>query len=137
MLAFSVLAVLVGMYEVAAYGNPLHQPTKPVSGTSLVGPWHQVSGMPNVTMTAEVYTDSIQIAMKTGSTTGIFWLGTFDEDQVPTGKINSLPDQDALANDIFASNETIKTFIYQDGILSFDFSIMGVHSTVRMTRGAK
>lgn len=124
-----------------AQGSTYTKPAIPPKPVSLVGNWKQTKGMPGVTMTAEVSGDSIQINMRfdRDDMTGIFWMGSFDaSDQTATKfTVTSLPDPDArkaLAGSLFGSSEKTKKFHYDDGDLSFEFSMMGVESTVHMTR---
>lgn len=113
-------------------------PAKPVS---LVGNWHQTKGMPGVTMTAEISGDSIQINMHfdRDNIGGIFWMGSFDtSDKTGSFTVTSIPDPDAqkvLAGSMLASSEKTKKFTYKDGDLSYEFSMMGVESTVHLSRG--
>ena len=102
---------------------------------NLIGHWSETSGPDGVKFTADIYADSIQINSQYGTAGGIFWLGSFEPSGVGVvGTVSSLADQDALANQIFASNETVKVFTYTNGELTFDYSIMGVHSTIHMSR---
>lgn len=125
-----------------AQGSTYTKPAIPAKPVSLVGNWHQTKGMPGVTMTAEVSGDGIQINMHfdRDDMTGIFWMGSFDTSDKTAQKFNvtSLPDPDArkaLAGSLFGSSEKTKKFNYDNGDLSFEFSMMGVESTVHMTRG--
>jgi hypothetical protein len=124
----------------STYTKPI--PNKPVS---LVGTWHQSKGMPGVTMTAEVSGDGIQINMHfdRDNMGGVFWMGSFDTSD-KTGQtftVTSMPDPDAkkaLKDSLFGdSAEKTKDFKYDNGDLSFEFSMMGVESTVHLSRGAK
>lgn len=119
-------------------GNAI-DPTSRPHLYDLSGHWTQVKGFNGVTMVADITDDSIQINMTMGNETSIFWLGSFDVgygDNPATKPIEtvSLPDQDALHESIFGSSETTKTFSFDGEYLSFDFSMMGLHSTVELTR---
>lgn len=139
-----VIAALVigcGSTSTSTPDDSVYVPTPSATLVNLAGHWTQVKGFNGVTMVADIYTDSIQINMTMGNMTSIFWLGSFnvgygDNPQTKPIETNSLPDPDAVHESIFGSSEKIKTFSYDDGILSFDFSMMGVHSTVELTRSA-
>lgn len=147
---YALLAILTsgGIYFAvsAADANKAtaSQHTKAISAkpASLVGAWHQTKGMPGVTMTAEVSGDGIQVNMHfdRDNIGGVFWMGSFDTSD-KTGQsftITSLPDPDAkkvLKGSLFGSSETTKKFTYNNGDLSYEFSMMGVESTVHLSRG--
>lgn len=104
---------------------------------SLEGNWHQINAEDTgVYMTAEVTKSSIQIHMKARESTGIYWIGTFNSDQDLSKKIEivSNADQDALSQSIFGSQDKTKTFTYENGKLSYQFSIMGMESTVKLSK---
>jgi hypothetical protein len=95
-------------------------------------------------MKAEISGDSIQVNMeidgRDGNTGGVFWMGSFDtsDKRSQTFTVTSMPDPDAkkaLQNSLFGSSEGTKKFTYDNGDLSFEFSMMGAESTVHMTRG--
>lgn len=137
-LVFSVVLLLVGGLTYFAVDSADATDNKTNNPSSLIGNWHQTNGQDTGTgFTAEISAGGIQInyPMRDGSG-GIFWLGTFDGTHVAEGSfvIKSLPDQDALANDILASTEKIKSFTYKNGDMSFDFSVMKVHTTVHMSK---
>lgn len=106
--------------------------------SSLIGDWHQTNGSETGTgFTAEISAGGIQINYPTrDGSGGIFWLGTFDGTKKSAGsfKVQSKPDPDGMANNLLASNEKIKTFSYKDGVISFDFSILKMHTTIHMTK---
>lgn len=133
----TVLALVVGglTYYTVHSADATSKNTNP---SSLIGGWHQVFG--NSTgggFTMDISAGAIQIdyPVRDGSG-GTFWMGTFDGTRKPAGKfvVKSLPDQDALKNDLLASNEKIKNFTYTDGVITFDFSVLKVHSVVRMVK---
>lgn len=103
---------------------------------SLVGDWHQIgTGIPSTTMTATITEGAIQITLSMGDTSGIYWLGTFTDWNTSNSFTTiSLGDQDAMALDIFASVDTVKTFTYENGDLSYEFSILGNTTTVHLSK---
>lgn len=111
--------------------------TKPVN---LIGTWTQSSGMPGTTMTA-VITDgkiSIDVEMQ-NNVSGLYWSGSFDT-SVRTGSqfsVDSTADQTEMSGEMFASQDGSKIFVYNNGDLSFHFSIMGMNSVVHLTRSSQ
>jgi hypothetical protein len=138
LIVFAVLVALVAAFDIAAYFTTSSATPSPapvgISAKSLTGHWVESSGPNGVKFTADVTADSIQIWSQYGTSGGIFWMGSFKPADGVVGTISSLGDQDAMASQIFASNETVKVFNYTNDDLSFDYSIMGVHSTIHMSR---
>jgi hypothetical protein len=115
---------------------------KPDRPILLDGQWHQVSGMDGVEMSATIYGNSIQVDMKLGNQHGIFWMGSFDTSDKHTQSfsVDSIPDSDAkkaVHNSLYGTSEGHKVFNYDAGDLSFEFSMMGVESTIHLSRGDK
>jgi hypothetical protein len=150
LLLYVLLATLTagGIFFATAAGGDTTAPpstyTKPIphKPVSLVGTWKQTKGMPGVTMTAEVSGDGIQINMHfdRDNIGGVYWMGSFDtsDKTAQTFTVTSLPDPDAqkaLAGSMFGSSEKTKKFHYDNGDLTFEFSMMGAESTVHMARG--
>lgn len=103
---------------------------------NFIGKWHQVDGNPDAVMTAEITYGAIQINVHLDGSDNVYWLGTFDTDMTDIQRFTmvSVGDQDAMANKIFASQDPTKTFTYSDGILSFDFTMLGSKTTVRLSK---
>jgi hypothetical protein len=103
---------------------------------NFIGTWHQIDGDPSAVMTAEISFGAIQINLKTRDSSNVYWLGTFDTDMTDVKAFTMISngDQDAMANMIFASQDSTKKFTYRDGVLSFDFSILGTTTTVHLTK---
>ena len=145
---YAAIAVLAGGGVYAAVANADASPKKSHTVTveskpvSLVGDWHQTKGMPGVTMRAAISGDSIQVNLKfdRDNMGGIFWMGSFDtsDQRSQSFTVTSLVDPDGqkvLDSSLFATSEHKKKFTYKDGDLSFEFSMMGVESTVHLARG--
>lgn len=104
---------------------------------SMTGKWHQDEPTSTgITMEATIDVTTIQIDMITRDSSSIYWLGTFDSDQdlSTSFEVVSVGDQDAMSRSIFGSQSSRKTFAYNDGELSYSFSIMGTTSTIRLTK---
>jgi len=112
-------------------------PTTSQNQSSLAGTWKQIpDGMSGITMTAVVSVDSIQINIFMNGTSGIYWLGSFDP-KIIAGSTLSQGDSDAMDLDIFASQDKTKLFAYTNGLLSYQFSMLGTTSTVYLSREAQ
>jgi hypothetical protein len=133
-----VLAVLLGLFVAIVESGPAAHGSTAVqlNPTVLSGEWHQSNPPDGVSVTAEISSDSIQIMVKMDGTEGIYWLGSFDP-KIIAGTIESQGDSDAMALEIFASQESVKTFTYKDGTLSFQFSMLGISQTIQLTRGVQ
>ena len=107
------------------------------AAVSLEGHWHQTqSDMPNVIMDADISNGSILIRMDWVSHgSGVYWAGTFDSTYSGSHQVSSV-DSDLLSGSIFASRDDSKEFTYQDGELSYYFTMLGRTTTVRLAKGA-
>ncbi|QAY17165.1 hypothetical protein SEA_MADAMATO_47 [Streptomyces phage Madamato] len=117
---------------------------KPPQVSTLVGDWEQSNTEETgVRMSASVNSDdSIQIRMLSRDSSGIYWMGSFQiSDKSPDDafKIESKADPDAqkwMRESIFGSQDTTKIFAYKNGEISYDFTMMGVTSTVRLVKSS-
>jgi hypothetical protein len=97
--------------------------------------------MSGTTMTA-IITDgkiSIDIDLVGQNTTGLYWSGSFDT-RVRTNSvfnINSTGDRALMDAKLFASQDANKIFSYKNGDLSFQFSMLGMTSTVHLSRSSE
>jgi hypothetical protein len=132
----AICVVLLGVF-IVLYGFVDNGSAESKNPVSLIGEWHQTdSGIPDIYMTATIDADSIQINMKMKDAAGVYWLGTFnvDEDLSKPVKIVSQADADGMAMSIFSSTDKTKTFFYENGDLSYKFSIMGITTTVHLSK---
>jgi len=131
-LAFSPL----GLGGVKAGASPEKTSDDKPKTMNFIGKWHQIEGNPNALMTAEITYGAIQINMRLDGSDNVYWLGTFDTDMTDIQHFTmiSVGDQDAMANKIFASQDPTKTFTYSGGVLSFDFTMLGSTTTVRLSK---
>lgn len=132
----SALAAFLAFFALGL-SNAEASPSRPVQ---LIGTWNQTSGMPGTTMTAVVSPEKIEIfvVMVGQNTSGLYWSGTLDTivRMGPEFTLNSTGDTKLMATKLFASQDGSKTFTYKDGELSFQFSMLGVTSTVHLTRSS-
>lgn len=105
--------------------------------TSLIGEWRQTSGgIDGVLMTASVSPGSIQINMESRDSSSIYWLGTFDTDKNPNTsfKTESIGDSDAMSMSIFGSQDKTKLFSYENGKISYKFTMLKTTTTVYLAK---
>jgi hypothetical protein len=90
-------------------------------------------------MTATIDSGNIHIDLSTGDTSGIYWIGTFPVEKILSDgfTVTSAGDTQAMESDLFASQDSTKTFTYKNGVLSFQFSILGTTRTVHLQRSAE
>lgn len=109
-----------------------------VGPVDVSGNWHQTkSGIPGAVMDAHISDGKIRIDVTmSGSTNGMYWQGTFDTatEVVKKFSVTSIGDTSAMADSMYASQDSAKTFTYDNGDLSFPYSIMGVSTVVHLTR---
>lgn len=139
-----ILALLAAVVSIFALASCVH--THGASGnknpTTLVGEWRQITSNPNGWFTASISGESIQVDLHGRDSSSIFWMGSFDTSHQPTGKFEvvSLPDPDArytMDHSLMASNESKKTFTYDNGEISFEFSALGSSTIVHMHKTSK
>lgn len=143
-LVFAILASFVGLYDVVnGIGSPHGVSSAAAasnistSSNSLQGEYHQVqSGLPKAVMAATISDNKIEITLTMQDTTGLFWEGTFDTNSVTSQpfKMTSYGDLKLLDASLYGSSEKTKEFFYDYGDLSFQFSIMGVSTTVHLSK---
>lgn len=130
----ALLALIVSIFTLASCGS--HGATTTKEPVSLIGEWHQINTNSNGWMSASISGESIQVNLRGRDSSSIFWMGTFDAHKRQDKKFEvvSLADQDAMKWMITASTESKKTFTYDHGVLSFEFSALGSSSIIHMTK---
>jgi hypothetical protein len=147
----ALVAVLVGSIGFAIRESRIENaPTLPVAqvlvnGTNpsampmpvdLTGVWVQTDGTSHEGMTAEIGHGQIVIALQLGARTGTYWDGSFDYDQIrPDTTSFTVVSQSSHPVSPFASKLSTKSFTYKDGVLSYDFTIVGTERTIKMRKG--
>lgn len=108
---------------------------------TLVGEWYQSNKLDNgMIFHASVYRGgSIQVDMQQRDSSSHYWMGSFPSYKSPRYdfKTVSKADPDAqkwMKNSLFGSQDSSKKFQYDDGELSFKFTMMGTTSTVRLRK---
>jgi hypothetical protein len=98
-----------------------------VRPVTMVGSWNQTSGMSGVTMTATVTPEgTISISMNGEA----YWAGSFKT--TSASSITSTADGEPQM-----SQDSTKNFTYNNGDLSFPFSILGQTATIHLQRSSK
>lgn len=140
----TVIAMASGLI-VFLMGNVVTSSAKTDDGkpNPLFGSYHQINNdIPDTTMTATIAENSIVIVLKLESheegdadPAGTYWAGTFDTDNKSDSFITaSLADSKELSYSVLGSQDRTKTFTYDQGIISFNFSIMGQSTTVQLSK---
>ena len=134
----AVLATIVFAAALLAVGfmgfkaNGAEAPHKLKTPIELTGSWHQTpdDNLP-VNMTAEITPNHIQIFMRYSNVvSGLYWDGTFETNQTKSSfKIVSISDEQGLSQD------QTKIFSYENGVISYDFAMLGKDYTVHLSRG--
>jgi len=103
--------------------------------TSMTGVWHQVDGTKDENMVAIVDHGEIQITLYLGNTSGVYWDGSFDFDQAHSDAASfDVVSESNHPDDIFSSEANEKKFSYKNGILSYEFKIVGTTRTIQLQK---
>jgi len=136
------LGVLVAIVTLSACGSS-HTTSTQLAATKanvsvdLNGTWHQSNvGIRGITMVAHIADGSIEIDMKLNDESGIYWVGDFAPPPAVSNssEVTSDGDVETMSLDILASQDLTKTFTYNNGELSFPFSIMGESTVVQLSK---
>lgn len=105
----------------------------------LTGEWKQSnSNDPERWSEATVTADAITVnwVADSGDTKALFWAGTVEAptDNAQTFSWESQNDTTQTENSLLASDSATKTFTYENGVLSYEASVMGVTSTIKLER---
>lgn len=141
----TLVALLVGLVAFVLTGAMSDgTPKKVASNTVLAGEYHQTnSGIPSSVMSATVRDGSIEIVMHLNSgvegddsgVTSKYWAGTFNMSNMSDSfTVVSKVDKKALEFSIVGSQDDVKVFNYDHGDLSFPFSMMGMTTTVHLSK---
>jgi hypothetical protein len=100
--------------------------------TELTGDWSASSS--SSTFDAVVTNDAIVVYLTLDESRGLYWSGTFEESAVNGQDIVSDADVEALEASLFGSQSEAKTFIFTNGEIVFEFTIVGVTTDVKLQR---
>lgn len=98
---------------------------------NLNGTWHQsLNDTTKVDMTADVTNGHIEIMMSSTAIDGLYWSGSFDSNVISNSyNVVSVSDQQGLSQD------KTKIFTYKNGVLSYEFTMLGQSQTVHLSQG--
>jgi hypothetical protein len=102
--------------------------------TELTGDWSASSSSSSSTFDAVVTNDAIVVYLTLDESRGLYWSGTFEESAVNGQDIVSDADVEALEASLFGSQSEAKTFIFTNGEIVFEFTIVGVTTDVKLQR---
>lgn len=124
-------AILTAIVVLCLIGAGFGRSTTEKGIANLNGSWHQTSqDNTPVNMIADIENNHIQIMMSGNSVDLLYWSGTFDTYN-RTGSFHVI----STATEAALSQATSKTFVYKDGELSYDFTMLGKNYTIHMARG--
>lgn len=111
----------------------------PVEPLDLSGEWKQTNSNSDTSYQAATISGEqilINWVNTTNSTTAIYWAGTYvaPTEDVTTFTWDSVNDTTQTENALLASSDPTKTFTYDDGVLKYELTAMGVTMTVEMAR---
>lgn len=111
----------------------------PAEPLNLTGEWKQTnSNSDDSYQAATISGDVIEVnwVNEAESTTAVYWVGSYDAptDDVAQYTWDSANDTTKTENALLASSDPTKTFTFEDGVLSYELTAMGVTMTVEMSR---
>lgn len=141
LVALVVLCILGGT-AVTYLVFPPQESQNPVTMTSAVkvtmpidlsGKWESVEGKTGSKFIANIENNTIHVEMTVSDGFSGLWYGTFDILQPGENSISSKALNDP--NKFVLSSLETKDFLYRDGSLFFNLSVMGTTSAVELKRG--
>jgi hypothetical protein len=127
---FIAIAALFKFFTGADQGLPsIEQGVKIVKPLDLNGEWKSTN--PNVIATVQNGTIEVQNILEGGGYAR-WWFGTFDNPQ--DGKVGVISKGIEDPDKFYLSSAETKEFVYDNGMLKFQISTMGVSEIVEMKR---
>ena len=131
--------LMLGLLTACGGTNQSEPKDEPVTPPDLVGEWKQTnSDAEDAWQAATIAGDTIEVywVSDNGDTKALYWAGSFDApttaDEPYTWESENDKDQTDMA--ILASGDDTKAFTYQDGVISYEVSAMGVTQTVKLEK---
>lgn len=111
----------------------------PAEPLDLAGEWKQTnSKSADSYQAATITADRIEVnwISDADSMKAVYWVGTYvpPSDDTDSYSWESQGDTAAMESSLMASQDATKTFTYQNGVLSYELTAMGVTMTVEMQR---
>lgn len=113
-------------------------PAAAASPVSMIGTWTQTN-TEGTTATAVISNGKISIQISDGDTSGLYWTGTFPVSSITSQSfsVTSTGDTAEMETSLLASEAKTKTFTYNNGVLSYEFSILGTTTTIHLQRSSE
>ena len=124
-----LLAAFTVGFVLAACGSSAPVPT-PNAAVSLDGVWKTNPEF----MEATVANQTITIQIVTKDSKSLFWKGTAPSTVTDGQEFISAADIPALKRSLMGSSETSKTFKFEGGELTYDFSMLGTTKRVHTSK---
>lgn len=133
---FVILAVFMTVFmascgkSTGTTDNPFNAPNPAINWE---GTWTQSDDSDAFTAVATINNGVINIKLNSPSGSALYWSGTWPA--LPTGDtqtITSVGDRDVLDSSILGSQDATKTFTYKKGVLSYQFTALGVTQTIHL-----
>lgn len=136
--AIMVGLVALGFVLTARYGGAKVEQSKcaiEAVVTNLTGSWIETGKDSSPKMLAEITNDTIEVYWSADETRALYWAGTYT---APTGAgvytWNSTNDHTKTDTALLASGNDTKTFVYNNGEITFELTAFGVTTTVHLVR---
>lgn len=105
----------------------------------LTGTWYQINaGSSGELQYAVITKDEIEIYWSTdrGETKSLYWSGTCEEltKSGDSYTFKSTNNTEKTSSALLASSDSTKEFTYQDGVLKYEISILGVYSDIELQK---
>lgn len=133
-----VLAVLVLLCAMAACGSSSDKnvPSAAVSQEDKIpnfeGNWQTAKDAP-VAMTARIHDGVITIQWNNDEMQGLYWTGTWPY-LAGQDNVTSVGDRTIMDQSLLASQDSTKKFTYKNGDISFKLTIVGVTTTIKLSK---
>ena len=131
--------LMLGLLTACGETNQSEPKDEPVTPPDLVGEWKQTnSNADDSWQAATIAGDTIEVywVSDNGDTKALYWAGSFDApttaDEPYTWESENDKDQTDMA--ILARGDDTKAVTYQDGVISYEVSAMGVTQTVKLEK---
>lgn len=131
---FGICAVITAIFLGAWALNTDRSNAANSSPVNLIGSWHEVtSDKTHTNMTALISADHIDVSMDLNDVTDLYWTGTFNTNETSNSfSVTSVVEPNAEDH---LSQSVSKIFNYKNGVLSYQFTMLGVTSTIHLSRG--
>lgn len=147
----TLILTLLMCFSLAACGEDTEQPSadadaaqeepvqeEPAEPTDLTGEWKQTNGDETSYQAGTIADGVIEIywVNEEDDSKALYWAGTYvaPTDVAEPYTWDSENDTEKTGSSIMASPDDTKTFTYEDGVLSYEASALGVTQTVKMEK---